>query len=81
METNLIVWSKLTNLPESRRACNEVVALSPAVYVSTLDEDGGPSTRAMFNLRRQAQFPGLVPRRVRGWLGGRSFDAVLEAGA
>ncbi len=32
-----------------------------AVFVSTIGEDGYPDIRAMFNLRRTSQFPGLAP--------------------
>jgi general stress protein 26 len=31
-----------------------------AAYVTTLDARGRPQTRAMFNLRNRAQFPGLI---------------------
>jgi general stress protein 26 len=53
-------FSTLTQQDEIRRACLDVMAVSQAVYVSTLDEDGAPFTRAMFNLRRRSQFPRLV---------------------
>jgi general stress protein 26 len=50
----------LTDLTSIRRACVEVMQVSEAVYVTTLDEEGGPVTRAMFNLRRKEQFPSVV---------------------
>ena len=53
------MWASVTDPVEIRRECLEVMAVSPAVYVSTLDEDGAPCTRAMFNLRRGDQFPSL----------------------
>lgn len=31
-----------------------------AAYVTTIDQAGRPQTRAMFNLRNRAQFPGLT---------------------
>jgi general stress protein 26 len=49
----------MKDLVEARRACLGVMTESEAVYVTTLDGDGAPVTRAMFNLRRRAQFPGL----------------------
>jgi general stress protein 26 len=51
----------ITRQAEIRRACLDVMAVSPAVVVTTIDDDGSPSTRAMFNLRRRSQFPKLVP--------------------
>ncbi len=54
-------FSEMRKLADIRRACLDVMAVSHAVYVSTLDETGAPYTRAMFNLRRKAQFPKLAP--------------------
>jgi phosphatidylethanolamine-binding protein (PEBP) family uncharacterized protein len=34
--------------------------IAEAAYVTTIDPDGFPQTRAMFNLRRKEQFPGLA---------------------
>jgi general stress protein 26 len=39
--------------------CADLMTRAEAAYVTTVDEDGFPQTRAMFNLRRQAQFPVL----------------------
>lgn len=37
----------------------DLMTRAEAAYVTTVDEDGFPQTRAMFNLRRRAQFPSL----------------------
>ncbi len=50
----------LTQVGEIKAACLEVMRLSEAVYVTTLDGDGAPFTRAMFNLRRVEQFPAFA---------------------
>lgn len=42
-------------------ACSDVMRQSEAAFFTTLDEDGAPCTRAVFNLRREAQFPALRP--------------------
>ncbi len=55
------MWEVVTAPAAIERECLGVMATSPAVYVSTLDEKGSPSTRAMFNLRRAEQFPSLTP--------------------
>jgi general stress protein 26 len=38
----------------------ELMETAEAAYVTTIDPDGFPQTRAMFNLRRKEQFPGLA---------------------
>ncbi len=38
----------------------ELLKIAEAAFVSTIGEDGYPDIRAMFNLRREAQFPGLA---------------------
>ena len=38
----------------------ELMEIAEAAYVTTIDPDGFPQTRAMFNLRRKEQFPGLT---------------------
>ena len=38
----------------------ELMEDAEAAYVTTIDPDGYPQTRAMFNLRRKEQFPGLA---------------------
>lgn len=37
-----------------------LMEIAEAAYVTTIDHDGFPQTRAMFNLRRKEQFPGLA---------------------
>lgn len=39
------------------QACQQVMRESEAAYFTTLDDDGAPCTRAVFNLRREGQFP------------------------
>ena len=41
------------------QACRDVMRESEALFLTTLDEEGAPSTRAVFNLRREEQFPSL----------------------
>ncbi len=44
---------------EARRLSLELMEIAEAAYVTTIDPNGFPHTRAMFNLRRQEQFPEL----------------------
>ncbi len=44
---------------ETRQHCLELLETAEAAYLTTIDGDGFPQTRAMFNLRRKEQFPGL----------------------
>ena len=50
----------LLNEREARAASLELMGRSDMVYVTTIDEDGLPQTRVMFNLRNQKAFPGLM---------------------
>ncbi len=59
--TQAVAFSSMRKQADIRRACLDVMSVSHAVYLSTLDETGAPCTRAMFNLRRKAQFPRLAP--------------------
>ncbi len=45
---------------EAQRLSLNLMATAEAAYVTTIDPDGYPQTRAMFNLRRKEQFPGLA---------------------
>jgi general stress protein 26 len=45
---------------EAQRLSLELLETAEAAYVTTIDPDGFPQTRAMFNLRRKEQFPGLA---------------------
>lgn len=45
---------------EARGLSLELLETAEAAIVSTIDGEGYPQTRAMFNLRRKAQFPGLA---------------------
>lgn len=45
---------------EARRLSVDLLEIGEAAYVTTIDSDGFPQTRAMFNLRRKEQFPGLA---------------------
>jgi general stress protein 26 len=51
---------QMQDVGQARQASLRIMQASEAVFVTMLDETGAPSTRAMFNLRRQAQFPGLA---------------------
>lgn len=44
---------------EARREALSLMAEADIACVTTLDAQGGPESRAMFNLRNGAQFPGL----------------------
>ena len=39
--------------------CAQLMAVAEAAYVTTVDGEGFPETRAMFNLRRTADYPAL----------------------
>jgi general stress protein 26 len=45
---------------EARRVSFELMGSSDMAYVTTIDEDGLPQTRVMFNLRNLKAFPGLM---------------------
>jgi general stress protein 26 len=45
------------SLKESKESIFKLMVESPAAYLTTIDENGFPITRAMFNLRNQEQFP------------------------
>ena len=42
---------------EVKNQCLELIETSKAAYLTTVDSDGNPITRAMFNLRNKEQFP------------------------
>lgn len=44
----------------ARKLAIELIEASPAVYVTTITEDGYPQTRAMLNLRNPVQHPSLT---------------------
>jgi general stress protein 26 len=44
-------------LEEVKKMCLELMESSKAVYLTTIDSEGYPITRAMFNLRNKEQFP------------------------
>ncbi len=48
------------NNKEALRLCLDLLDTAEAAIVTTVDPDGFPQTRAMFNLRRSEQFPGLA---------------------
>lgn len=49
----------LTDRHAVLQVCRDIMRESEVVYLTSLDEDGAPSTRAVFNLRREGQFPAL----------------------
>lgn len=53
------MWPVLTDRSAIIQACLDVMRKTEAVLVTSLDESGAPCPRAMFNLRRESQFPGL----------------------
>lgn len=42
---------------EVKKLCLELIETSKAAYLTTIDSEGVPITRAMFNLRNKEQFP------------------------
>jgi len=47
--------------PELKQKCLELMETSEAAYLGTIDASGFPRIRAVNNLRRKEEFPGLVP--------------------
>jgi general stress protein 26 len=45
------------NSEELKSKCLEIMEKAEVVYVTTVDQDGYPHTRAMFNLRNEEEFP------------------------
>lgn len=45
---------------ETRVLCSALLTKAWPVYLTTIDEEGFPQTRAMFNLRNEVKFPELV---------------------
>jgi general stress protein 26 len=45
---------------DMKNACLELLESADTVYVTTIDEDGYPQTRCMFNLRNKKKFPKLI---------------------
>jgi general stress protein 26 len=45
---------------EANTLAQNLLGRAEAAYVTTIDKRGRPQTRAMFNLRNRAQFPGLI---------------------
>jgi general stress protein 26 len=39
----------------------DLMSHAEAVYLTTIDPDGWPNTRAMLNLRNQGRYPNLIP--------------------
>lgn len=48
------------NEQDAKALSLDLLETAEAAYVTTIDADGFPQTRAMFNLRRREQFPGLA---------------------
>jgi general stress protein 26 len=49
-------------MDDLRARALELLATAPVALVTTLDAEGRPNTRAMFNLRNRAQFPAIAAR-------------------
>lgn len=45
------------NNEQVKKECLELMEQSKAAYLTTIDPEGNPITRAMFNLRNKKQFP------------------------
>ena len=48
-------------LAEKMKEVQGIIESYETVYLSTIDQNGYPSTRAMLNLRNKKQYPHLVP--------------------
>lgn len=46
---------------ESRQLCKTLLETGWPAYLTTIDGNGYPQTRAMFNLRNKERFPKLIP--------------------
>lgn len=44
---------------DAKRLSLELMSIAEAAYLTTVDRQGFPHTRALFNLRNREQFPGL----------------------
>lgn len=44
-----------------KEICLELMRSAQPVYLTTIDRDGHPKTRAMFNLRNEKRYPYLIP--------------------
>lgn len=55
-----------------REKCLQLMNETDVVYVSTIDEEGFPQTRVMFNLRNREQYPSLAPL-----FKGHDFDFLI----
>jgi len=44
---------------EARVLSIQIMEVAPMAYLTTIDPQGWPQTRALFNFRNRAQFPGL----------------------
>jgi len=47
----------LEEVEEVKKSALTLISESKAAYLTTIDSDGFPITRAMFNLRNKEQFP------------------------
>jgi general stress protein 26 len=50
----------MKHLTEKQTECLKVMENASLVYLTTIDKNGFPSTRAMLNLKNQKEYPGLV---------------------
>ena len=51
----------MMNEKEIREMCLQLMETSKAAYLTTIDSEGYPHTRAMFNLRNKEMWPKLIP--------------------
>lgn len=49
------------NKKEATNLIIELMEISDACYLTTIDENNYPQTRAMLNLRNSSQYPGFIP--------------------
>jgi len=69
----VVPWSADEPLPGGiGRQCLALVESQSTAYLSTIDAEGYPQTRAVFNLRCRERFPGMAPL-----LRGHDLDLLL----
>jgi len=46
---------------DDKQMAGELIRMAPAAFLTTIDMEGYPQTRALFNLRNREQWPKLIP--------------------
>ena len=59
--SRIVLYNTNMDVLTARHRALQLLSEAPAAYLTTIDRDGWPNTRAMLNLRNAAAYPGLVP--------------------